>query len=277
MNEQAEERTINAHQKRVQAKEAINRWAGEPPKRRFETGDRVWLEGKNLKLPYQNLKLAPKRFGPFKVARVISPVAYQLDLPPSWTMHNVFHAGLLSPYHKTQQYGANFPRPPPDVIDGEEEYEVEAIRGHRYFGRRRTLQYLIKWKGYPEADNTWENHGDVFAGQLIRQYHQTHPLRDKRKTSSRRVSICFTSSKWPLPPPHTIQSSSMKKSPQPFLSPHAESTSPRRSHLPMSQEWNCRPQLSPLVFRRLPKPEPARAELVLADSISEPSRAKRSC
>ena len=68
MNERAEERTINAHQKRIQAKAAINQWAGEPPKRRFKAGDRVWLEGKNLKLPYQNLKLAPKRFGPFNIA-----------------------------------------------------------------------------------------------------------------------------------------------------------------------------------------------------------------
>ena len=98
MNEQAEERTINTHQKRVQVKEAINRWAGERLKERFKTGDRVWLEGKNLKLPYQNLKLAPKRYGPFKIIQVISPVAYQLDLPPSWTVHNVFHASLLSPY-----------------------------------------------------------------------------------------------------------------------------------------------------------------------------------
>ena len=112
MNEQAEERTLNAHQKRTQAKEVINRWAGESPKEKFGIGDRVWLEGKNLKLPYQNLKLAPKRYGPFKVRRVISPVAYQLDLPPSWMIHDVFHAGLLSPYHETEQYGANFPRPP---------------------------------------------------------------------------------------------------------------------------------------------------------------------
>ena len=81
MNERAEERTITAHQKRVQAKEAINRWAGKQPEARLHAGDRVWLEGKNLKLPYQNLKLAPKRYGPFKISRVISPVAYQLDLP----------------------------------------------------------------------------------------------------------------------------------------------------------------------------------------------------
>ena len=236
MNERAEERTINAHQKRVQAKAAINRWAGEPPERKFKTGDRVWLEGKNLKLPYQNLKLAPKRFGPFSITRVISPVAYQLDLPPSWTIHNVFHAGLLSPYHESTQYGANFPRPPPDVIDGEEEYEVEAIRNHRRFGRRRTLQYLIKWKGYPEADNTWENHGDVFAERLIRQYHQTHPLEDKRKTSSRRVDIRFTSSKWPLPLPRMSPSLSTKKSSRPFPFPHAQSTFPRRSPIPTSQD-----------------------------------------
>ena len=127
-------------------------------------------------------------------------MAYQLDLPPSWTIHNVFHASLLSPYRETKQYRANFPRPPPDVIDKEEEYEVEAIRNHRHFGRRKVLQYLIKWRGYPEADNTWENHGDVFANQLIRQYHQTHPLKDKRKTSSRRVSINSSSLQWPLPP-----------------------------------------------------------------------------
>ena len=60
MNERAEERTITAHQKRTQAKEAINRWAGKQPKAKLHVGDRVWLEGRNLKLPYQNLKLAPK-------------------------------------------------------------------------------------------------------------------------------------------------------------------------------------------------------------------------
>ena len=124
-------------------------------------------------------------------------------------------------------------------------YEVEAIRNHRHFGRQRTLQYLIKWKGYPEADNTWENRGDVFAEQLIRQYHQTHPLKDKRKTSSRRVDIRSISSKWPLPPLHMSPSSLTTKSPRPSPFLHAPSIFPRRSHLPMSQEWNCLPRSPP--------------------------------
>jgi hypothetical protein len=37
-------------------------------------------------------------------------------------------------------------------------------------GGKKQLQYLIKWKGYPESDNTWEPADHVQAPQLIRQY-----------------------------------------------------------------------------------------------------------
>jgi len=188
-----------AYRKRLQAREAINKWAGIQPKGLFDIGDRVWLEGKNLNLPYQTLKLAPKRHGPFEITERVSPVAYRLNLPPGWTIHDVFHAGLLTPYRETPEYGINFPRPAPDIVDGEKEYEVEAISNHRFFGKGRKLQYLIKWKGYPSADNTWEDAGQIFADNLVKEYHQRHPLQDKRKKSSRRVAIRSSSlSQWPL-------------------------------------------------------------------------------
>jgi Chromo (CHRromatin Organisation MOdifier) domain len=133
----------------------------------FQVGEQVWLEANNLKLPYQTSKLAPKRQGPFKIIRKISPVAYQVELPASWTIHDVFHASLLSPYRETTTHGPNFRRPPPDLIGGEEEYEVEAIINHRFKGRNRQLQYLIKWKGYPHSDNTWEPKTAIFADELI--------------------------------------------------------------------------------------------------------------
>ena len=91
----------------------------------MKVGDRVWLKGKNLAIT-GNRKLSPKRFGPFIIMEQIGTVAYRLDLPTTMKIHNVFHIDLLMPYKETEAYGQPFTRPPP-VIEGEEEYEVEAI------------------------------------------------------------------------------------------------------------------------------------------------------
>jgi hypothetical protein len=42
----------------------------------FKVNDQVWLESKNLKIPYQSRKLSPKREGPFKIKEVLGPVTY---------------------------------------------------------------------------------------------------------------------------------------------------------------------------------------------------------
>jgi Chromo (CHRromatin Organisation MOdifier) domain len=132
----------------------------------------VWLEGKNLPLPYGTAKLAPRRHGPFKITKIISPVAVRLKLPVQWNIHPVFHTSLLMPYTETPSHGPNFTWPPPDLVDGEKEYEVGQIRSHWTWGRHKTLQYLIKWKGYPESDNTWEDADQIHAPTLIKLYHQ---------------------------------------------------------------------------------------------------------
>ena len=120
----------------------------------FKEHDKVWLESRNLRIPYQSRKLAPKREGPFRIKKVLGPVTYQLELPKQWKIHDVFHACLLSPYKETDAHGPNETRPPPDLIDGHEEYEVEALLAHRKVGRQ--LQYLVKWKDYDSSNNTWE-------------------------------------------------------------------------------------------------------------------------
>jgi Chromo (CHRromatin Organisation MOdifier) domain len=99
-------------------------------------------------------------------------------LPPQWRqkrIHDVFHASLLTPYHETKEHGPNFPSPPPDVIEGETEYEVEHILDSRRVGRGHRLEYLIRWKGYSEADDSWEPWQNVHAPDLIRQFHATYP------------------------------------------------------------------------------------------------------
>ena len=156
-SDQVERRAIEAFKSQEQAREALTRVADDIPEDQFHPGDRVWLEARNLALPYQMCKLAPKCHGPFLITRRVSPVAYQLQLPPTWTIHDVFHASLLTPYHETTEHGPNYNRPPPEMVDREEEFEVKAVMGHRFFGKGCKLQYLIKWKGYPVTDNTWES------------------------------------------------------------------------------------------------------------------------
>ena len=165
-------------QQQAQATAALNEIAEQSrtPMAQHSSGDQVWLEGKNLCLPFQATKLTPKWYGPFKIIKEISPVAFQLELPLSWKIHDVFHASLLSPYSETTTHGPNFSWPPPDLISDEAEYKVEQIQNHCYSRQNRVLQYLIKWKGYPKSDNTWESAADIYASDLICNYHKGTPL-----------------------------------------------------------------------------------------------------
>ena len=134
---------------------------------KYKVGDHVWLDRRNLKMDQPTSKLAPRRHGPFAIAQVMSSVSYRLELPHQWRIHPVFHIDLLTPYHETKMHGGNYQRPPPELIDNEEEYKVEAILDSRRFGRGRKLQYLVKWLGYPNLDNQWEDADKVHADDLL--------------------------------------------------------------------------------------------------------------
>ena len=142
---------------------------------KYKEGDLVWLEGKNLCTAQPTPKLGARRHGPFKVTQVMSPVNYRLELPTQWSIHPVFHIDLLTPYRETITHGANYQRPPPDLVDNAEEYEVEKVLDLRLFGRRRRLQYLVKWKGYPDSDNMWVNKDDVFADDKVQAFKESNP------------------------------------------------------------------------------------------------------
>uniref|UniRef100_A0A0W0F9S7 Putative retrotransposon nucleocapsid n=1 Tax=Moniliophthora roreri TaxID=221103 RepID=A0A0W0F9S7_MONRR len=97
----------------------------------YNVGQKVWLEGKNLAIGYPSKKLAPKREGPFEILEALGPVTYQLKLLHQWKIHPIFHAALLTPFKETEAHRPSFMEPPPDLIEGFKEYEVEVIIGHR--------------------------------------------------------------------------------------------------------------------------------------------------
>jgi hypothetical protein len=164
---------------RVQAREAMIKaqqsWVKHRDMPKYKEGDLVWLEGKNLRINQPTAKLVPRRHGPFKIIQVMLTVNYRLELPMQWSIHPVFHINLLTPYKETIMHGPNFTRPAPELIDGEEEYSVEKILDSRHFGRRRRLQYLVKWEGYLDVENMWVDKDDIFADDKVREFKASNP------------------------------------------------------------------------------------------------------
>ena len=87
----------------------------------------------------------------------------------------MFNEVLLHPYHPPTFPNQQQPPPPPVVnVEGHPEYEVEEVLGVQKF--RRTLKYLIKWKGYSHEENTWEPKKNLNnAEEAIADYYKKHP------------------------------------------------------------------------------------------------------
>jgi hypothetical protein len=171
-----EERLQHLQTAREEATEALKRAADVQIPSRFEpyqTGDKVWLEGRNLTTTHPSAKLAPRRYGPFPITCVISRTSYQLQLPSQWKIHNVFHATLLTPYKETPLNGKQYQEPIPELIDGQPKWEVEdTLRVRR---QRNQLQYLVRWKGFSEAHDSWEPAKNVYADKVVEEFYKRHP------------------------------------------------------------------------------------------------------
>ena len=84
-------------------------------------------------------KLDNKWLGPFMIKQVIGHNARYLELPETMHIHPVFHVSLLEPYNGQESERPTQEPPRPIEIDGEEEWEVEAILDSRLqkLGRRK--------------------------------------------------------------------------------------------------------------------------------------------
>jgi len=120
----------------------------------FNPGDKVFLDASDIQTTRPSQKLSHRQLGPFVVERRIRPMAYRLKLPYRMKqLHPVFNIVKLTPAPDNPIMGCKTEdHPPPIVIDGEAEWEVEEILDSRW--HRRRFQYLIKWKGYGREHNS---------------------------------------------------------------------------------------------------------------------------
>jgi len=146
----------------------------ERPLPKFKTGQKVWLDMRNFRMNY-NKKIQPKREGPFKISKTLGPVSYRLDLPKTWKIHNVFHPIHLKDYSENEQYGPHRIPPPPDLIEGEYEQEVDHIVNHRRKGQG--YQFKLRWKGEGPEGDSWEGGTNVrHMKEMVNEYKRIHKL-----------------------------------------------------------------------------------------------------
>ena len=176
----------------------------------LKEGQKVWLSGKNITTTHPKDKLAPKLHGLFEIEKKIGPITFKLKLPPTWKIHPVFHASLITPYKETIAHGPNYEQPPPDLIEGKEEYEVEEILDKRKQGHG--FQYLVKWKGYPNSSNEWITRTNLGnAKELVEVYDSRHstniPLRTTLTNIEQTKSGTYKISNSILSIPSSVQTS----------------------------------------------------------------------
>ena len=118
----------------------------------YRVGDKVWLDLENITTDRPS-KTLDHRYGQFTVTEVMGSHTYRLDVPPG--IHNVFPVRRLRPVKNAPLPGQirHEPQPVGLKVDGEVEYEVERILGHKR-ARGGLDKYLVKWVGYQRP--TWE-------------------------------------------------------------------------------------------------------------------------
>ncbi|CAM8957104.1 unnamed protein product [Rhodiola kirilowii] len=160
-HEQAELARASLHK----AARRMKKWADK--KRRdveFKAGDLVLV--KLLPLQFKAFRkvhkgLIRKYEGPFEVIKSVGKVSYKLNLPPKLKIHPVFHASMLKPYHEDvgeSSRGVSHRAPTAVVTSYDKEVdEILADRTIRRSGIPSYKEYLVKWKGLPDSEASWES------------------------------------------------------------------------------------------------------------------------
>jgi len=123
---------------------------------KYKVGDLVMLSTKDLK--YQMVgrrteKLTERFVGPYKIKKIVSSNAVELELPSTVKIHLVVNVSRICRY-VGQVEGQKKKQLLPVIIEGEEEWEIERILNKRRV--REKDKYLVRWKGFTVESDTWK-------------------------------------------------------------------------------------------------------------------------
>ncbi|KAK3024607.1 hypothetical protein RJ639_044512 [Escallonia herrerae] len=159
--------------------------------------DRKFLRGRDS-------RLLQKYEGPLTIVKKIGKMAYKVDPPHWWSrqLHPAFHVSMLKPFYEDTA----------DPSRGQIKRQglkpkaagkrvAEAILNDRVIiaSRKRHQEYLVKWQGHMDEENTWERAADLSAyADKIEAYHMQKLMRASTALVGENVTGC------PLHPPSTV-------------------------------------------------------------------------
>src|SRR5580704_1604926 len=162
------------------------------PAPELKPGDLVWIDNSDIQMTRPSRKLSHRNYGPYPVERRVGHGAYRVKLPPSLQcLHPVFPIVKLYPAADDPIPGRRTrPPPPPVLVEGNEEFEVEKILNSRV--RWCHLEYLVKWKGYDSGHNSWTAHYNVHAPDVVAAFYRLNPGAPRQVNAATFDSISFS-------------------------------------------------------------------------------------
>jgi hypothetical protein len=146
---------------------------------KYKPGDKVWLSTEDLPIGRPSRKLTERQIGPYPITKVILPNAVELKLPTSFKIHPVISVSCLRPYKPPTIEGQQTTPQSPVEIEGHPEYEVQEIMDSQL--QHHKLEFLVKWKGYTEENNSWEPKDNcTHACEAITHFYRKYPNAPRR-------------------------------------------------------------------------------------------------
>jgi hypothetical protein len=166
----------------VEAQAKMADLGGAPERVIYQAGEKVLLDTQRFP-QLRHHKLQGRFCGPLTIARVLSGSTVELLLPASWPkLHPVVNVDSIKRFQSDE--GAETRAPPPQPLvgkDGQPRFFVERLLRQRV--RRGRTQYLVRWQGYTEEDDTWEPESEMrlCCPALIKEFQATlAPTRSRR-------------------------------------------------------------------------------------------------